>query len=149
MIQQMLSMINLIHQQEFDVRSWNEFLVHCRCLLNSWGRVMHICVSKVTIIGSDNACHLAGAKPLSEPMLDIVNWTLGNKLQWNRNRDLYIFIQENAPEDVVWKMVTILSRPQFVKWMGHPTGSFANAAASLSQHRTLYCYNDMTLSWAI
>ena len=25
----------------------------------------------------------------------IVNWTLGNKLQWNLNRNLYIFIQEN------------------------------------------------------
>ena len=29
------------------------------------------------------ACHLFGAKPLSKPILDIVSWTLRNKLQWN------------------------------------------------------------------
>ena len=37
-------------------------------ILNHWGRVAHICVSKLTIIGS-KACRLVGAKPLSEPML--------------------------------------------------------------------------------
>ena len=45
---------------------------------------------------------------------NIVYWTLGNKLQWNRNRNLSIFIQENAFENVVWKMAAILSRPQCV-----------------------------------
>ena len=33
---------------------------------------------------------------------NIVNWTLRNKLQWNLNRNLYIFIQENTFENV-WK----------------------------------------------
>ena len=42
------------------------------------------------------------------------NWTLGNKNQWNLNRNLYIFIQENAFENVVWKMAAILSLPQCV-----------------------------------
>ena len=69
--------------------------------LTHWGRVTHICVSKLTIFGSDN-----GFAP--------ANWTLGNKLQWNRNRNLYIFIQENACENVVWKMAAILSRTQCV-----------------------------------
>ena len=36
-----------------------------------------------------------------------VNLTLGNKLQWNLNRNQYIFIQENAFENVVWKMAAI------------------------------------------
>ena len=40
---------------------------------------------------------LDGAKPLSEPMLE------------------YIFIQENALENVVCEMASILSRPQCVK----------------------------------
>ena len=40
----------------------------------------------------------------------IVNWTLGSKLQWNPNRNLYIFIQQNALEIVVRKLVAILSR---------------------------------------
>ena len=45
---------------------------------------------------------------------NIVNWTIGNKFQWNMNRNSYIFIQENAFENVVWKMAAILSRPQCV-----------------------------------
>ena len=46
---------------------------------------------------------------------NIVNWTPRNKLQWNVNRNSYIFIQENPFENVVWKMAAILSRPQCVK----------------------------------
>ena len=36
-----------------------------------WGRVTHICVNKLIIIGSIQimACHLVGAKPLSEPIV--------------------------------------------------------------------------------
>ena len=41
-----------------------------RCTLTHWGRVTHICAGKLIIIGSDKACRLIGAKPLSEPMLD-------------------------------------------------------------------------------
>ena len=48
------------------------------------------------------ACHLDGAKPLSEQMLEYFDWTFGNKIQWNLSRNLYIFIQENAFENVVW-----------------------------------------------
>ena len=42
----------------------------------------------------------------------IVNRTLGNKLRWNLNQNSYIFIQQNAFENVVWKMVANLSWPQ-------------------------------------
>ena len=63
------------------------------------------------------ACRLAGAEPLSEPML-FIYWTPRNKLQWNFNRNSYIFIQENPFENVVWKMAAILSRSQCVNW--HP-----------------------------
>ena len=45
---------------------------------------------------------------------NIVNWTLGNKLQWNFNRNSSIFIQEKAVENVVCKMVSILSWLQCV-----------------------------------
>ena len=38
---------------------------------------------------------------------DIVYWTPGNKLQWNFNKNSYIFIEENAFENVVWKMASI------------------------------------------
>ena len=46
---------------------------------------------------------------------NIVNLTLRNKLQWNVNWNSYIFIQENAFENVVCKMAAILSQPQCVK----------------------------------
>ena len=36
--------------------------------LTHWGRATHICVDKLTTIGSDNG--LNGAKPLSEPMVE-------------------------------------------------------------------------------
>ena len=45
---------------------------------------------------------------------NIVNWILRNKLQWNFNRNSNIFIQENALENVVCEMASILSRPQCV-----------------------------------
>ena len=49
----------------------------------------HICVSKLHIIGSGNG--LVGDKPLSEPLLEYFNFTLRNKLQWNVNRNSYIY----------------------------------------------------------
>ena len=65
------------------------------------------------------ACRHGGAKPVSEPLSeqcwDIVNWTLGNKLQWNLYENLYTFIQANAFEIVVRKMAAILSQAQCVK----------------------------------
>ena len=47
--------------------------------LTHWGRVTHIWVSKLIIIGSDN-----GLSP--GQWRNIVNLGLGNKFQWNRNR---------------------------------------------------------------
>ena len=72
------------------------FIIH-------WGRVTHICISKLTIIGSDN-----GLSPGTAPShylkqcWNIINWTLRNKCQWNFNRNSYIFIQENVFENVIW-----------------------------------------------
>ena len=58
---------------------------------------------------------LFGTKPLSEPMLSyIVNWTFRNKLQWNFDQNLNIFIQEIAFENAICEMAAILSRPQYV-----------------------------------
>ena len=47
---------------------------------------------------------------------NIVNWTLGNKFQWNPNRNSNIFIQGNSFENGVYEMAPILSRPQCVKY---------------------------------
>ena len=47
--------------------------------------------------------------------LDIVNWSLRNKFQWNLNQNSHIFIQENAFENVFWKMAAISYQSQCVK----------------------------------
>ena len=63
--------------------------------LTHWGRVTHICIGNLTIIGSDNG--------LSPGRRQAIIWTnagilsigpLRNKLQWNFNRNSNIFIQK-------------------------------------------------------
>ena len=46
---------------------------------------------------------------------NIVNSNLWNKLQWNPRQNSFIFIQENAFENVVCEGASIQSRPQWVK----------------------------------
>ena len=43
--------------------------------------------------------------------LHIGNWSLGNKFQGNLNQNTTIFIQENQYENVICKMMAILSMP--------------------------------------
>ena len=71
-------------------KKWCPNLIH-------WGRVTRICVSKLSIIGSNNGLS-AGRRQ---------TW---KKLQWYFNRNLYNFIQENAFDIVVRKLAAILSR---------------------------------------
>ena len=85
-------------------------------MLSHWGRVTHICVDELGhhwfwwwLVACSVPSHYLNQ------CWNIVNWTLGNKLQWNLNRISNIFIQENEFENVVWKMAAILSRPQCVK----------------------------------
>ena len=53
------------------------------------------------------ACDLIGAKPLSQPLLEFCQLAIGNKFQWNLNRNLHIFIEENLFENIVRKLVAI------------------------------------------
>ena len=78
------------------------------------------------------AWHRPGDKPLSEPMVVSLlthicvtgpQW-VKNKIQWNRNWNSYVFIQENAFEYVVCEMTAILSRPQCVNPCYAETGTF-------------------------
>ena len=84
----------------------------CIRYITHWDRVTHICVNKLTIIGSDNGLSQSAPSHYLNQWWDIVNWNLRNKFQWNLERNSYIFIQENAFENVVCKMAVILSRPQ-------------------------------------
>ena len=68
--------------------------LHCNTYaseINSLDRMTHICVSKLTTIGSGNC--------LSPARHQTAIWTNAGilvieKIQWNLNRNLYIFIQE-------------------------------------------------------
>ena len=83
--------------------------------LTHWGRVTHICLSKLTNIDSDNGLSPDRPSHYRNQCWRIVDWSLGNNLQWNLNQNIQSFIQENAFENAVWKMAANLCRPQFVK----------------------------------
>ena len=89
---------------------------HSMYWLTHWGRVTHICVDKLTIIGSDN-----GLSPDRRQAIIGTNagtlliGPLRTKKQWNHYRNSYIFSQEIAFQNIVWKMAAILSRPPCVK----------------------------------
>ena len=70
---------------------------------------MHICISKLTIISSNNGLSLG--RPRSHYLNQCWNIV---KFQWNLKWNSNIFIQENAIQNVVCKMWAILSRPQCV-----------------------------------
>ena len=59
----------------------NQLLRNWAWILTHWGRVTHICVSKLTIIGWTAPSHY-----LNQCWI-IVNWNLRNKLEWNLRRN--------------------------------------------------------------
>ena len=63
---------------------------HAPLPLTHWGRVTHVCASNLTIIGLSPG----RGKALSKPMLNIVDWTLKNKLKRNFHLNSKFFIQE-------------------------------------------------------
>ena len=82
--------------------------------ISHWGRVTYICVSKLAIFGSDN-----GLSPGRHQTIIWTNAGIG-PLRTNFSEmliEIHTFsFKENAPENVVWKMAAILSRPQCVKF---------------------------------
>ena len=96
--------VNLINEQRYTFA------------VTHWGRKTHICVTKLTSIGSDNGLPPSWTAPSHylNQCWNIVNWSLRNKLQWKFNRNSNIFIHENAIESVVCEMAAIFSQPQCV-----------------------------------
>ena len=91
-----------IHKMQTNFIAYRRYLTH-------WGRVMYICVSKLTIIGSENALLPGWCKAII--------WT--NAWIWSTS---HIFIQENAIfQSVMCKMAAILSRPQCVNYTSYKT----------------------------
>ena len=84
--------------------------------LTHWGRVPHICIGKTTIIGSGNGLLTGQRQAIIWTNAGILLiGTLGTNFSEISNQMSFIFIQENAYENVVWKMAAILSQPECVK----------------------------------
>ena len=81
--------------------------------ITHWGRVMHICTSKLTIIGSDNGLFPERCQAIICTKAGILLiGPLGTNFNEILSEICNIFIQENAFECVICKMVAILSQPQ-------------------------------------
>ena len=93
--------------------------------LTHWVRVTHICVSKLTTIGSYNG--LSPGRRRATNWSNAVNSNLRNKFQRNLKRNSYIFSQENPFENVVCEMAAILSRGKWVN-EGKPFQNSVNNA---------------------
>ena len=63
-------------------------------------------------------CHLFGIKSLSAPNDDLFSiGHLGTNFIWNVMQNTTIYIQENAFQNVVHKMASILSQSQCANWL--------------------------------
>ena len=91
------------------IMNWLVFRSSGFILITHWGRVTHMFVGNLTIAWSAPSHYL-------NQCWNIVNWTIRNKFQLNCYRNWKIFSQENAFENVVWKMAAIMSRPQCVNF---------------------------------
>ena len=91
----------------------------CTGVVSCWGRVTHICARKRTIISSYKG--LAPSHYMNQ-CWNTVNSNLRNKLQWNLERNSYIFVHENVFENVVCEMAAIFlmcnKDPQILTWVG-------------------------------
>ena len=106
----------------WEFKVWSAFhLCHCISICNRhplthWGQVMHICVSKLTIIGSDNGLLSGWGQAIILTSAGILlTGPLGINL-WNINKNSYIFIKENTFYSVFCEMSAILSWPQCVNF---------------------------------
>ena len=106
---------------------------HGNCILlwlTHWGRVTHICVGYLAIMGSDNG--------LSPGRRQAIIWTnagilLIGPLGTNFSeiyQNSYVIIQENVFENIVWKMAAMLSRPQV-----HGHAAVTNFMTTMSHER--------------
>ena len=89
-----------------------------RSSLTHWGWLMHICINKLTIIGSDNGLLPGWHLAINETILEFY-WNLINKVLLNLKQKACILIHENAFENILYKMVAFLSQHQCVECSNH------------------------------
>ena len=85
-----------------NILHYSDTLLSGLLSLTNWGWVMHKCISRLTIIGSDNGLLPDRCQAIIwKKCWNITDWTLGNTLQWNLNKNSYIVIQEKALKNVI------------------------------------------------
>ena len=90
------------------------------------------------------ARRLVGAKPLSEPLLGYSQLDPKDKIQWNISRNLKIFIQENAFENVIWKMAAILFWPHVLNQLSLNFFPGTLLAAMMTWHHLCKCVSGLS-----
>ena len=90
--------------------------------LSHWGWVTHTGVSEKKHPCNWFKLWLAPGRRQSHRLIQCwstVNWTPENKLKWNLNRNLYIFVQENTFENVAckWPPFCLGLNVLIVNWM--------------------------------
>ena len=100
---------------EYDILAWFSGI---GCMLTHWGRVMHICVSNLTIIGSDNG--------LSPDQRQVIIWTNADKLS--------IGLQETKFNEILIEIYTFSFKKMHLKM---PSGKWQPSCLSLNVLRTV------------
>ena len=92
------------------------------------------------------ACRLAGAKPLSDLMLEylLLSGPLGTNLSEISIEIYAISIQKNAFENVVLKMAAIMSRPQCVN-----LGALWNNKPAYTTHFEIWVIRSSSTSFCL
>ena len=98
------------------LRYWRQ-IAHISPGLTHWGRVTHICVGNLTIIGSDNGLTPARRQAITWTNVGIlligpIGTNFSEKLI-----EIHTFTFKKIHLNVVWKMAAILSSPQCVNWI--------------------------------
>ena len=80
----------------------------------------------------------------------VINWILRNTLQWNFNQNTKHFVHKTASENIVCKMVSILSRPQCVNSLQstlpvHPQGSVCHGSSMTNSLRVEIAFGRVEL----
>ena len=87
------------------------FILTMSFTLTHWGRMTHTYIYVYIYIYIYASVNWGN---ISSDTILVLERRLRNRLQWNLKRNLYIFIEANAFENVIWWMVAISSRPQYV-----------------------------------
>ena len=93
--------------------------------LTRWGRVTHICVSRLTIIGSYTVCRMVGAMPFSQTNATILLirtlWAYSSEILSEINAFLFTFNKMHMKTSCAkWRSfclgLNVLTRKQWRRW---------------------------------